>query len=232
MRSSAEQRTALLADIAEATTALLHTAARLDDPALRAPSLLPGWTRGHVLTHLARNADGGTRLLTGGREYPSPAARAAAIEAGSTRPAAEQLHDLRTSADRFAAACHARPHTAWDTMLTWTTGRQRPAWRTLPARLSEVHLHHTDLDAGYRPHDWPAGFVTTQLATVVSAFAGRPGVPGLRLHATDTGRTYRLGGPGTPRAVTGPQAALLAWLTGRSDGTELAPDLPALPFLY
>jgi maleylpyruvate isomerase len=28
---------------------------------VRAPSLLPGWTRGHVLSHIARNADGITR---------------------------------------------------------------------------------------------------------------------------------------------------------------------------
>ena len=30
----------------------------LTDDAARAPSRLPGWTRGHVLTHLARNAEG------------------------------------------------------------------------------------------------------------------------------------------------------------------------------
>ena len=31
------------------------------------PSLLPGWSRGHVLTHLARNADGAVNLLTWAR---------------------------------------------------------------------------------------------------------------------------------------------------------------------
>ncbi|MFI9324466.1 maleylpyruvate isomerase N-terminal domain-containing protein [Kitasatospora aureofaciens] len=45
-----------------ATGLLLRTAARLCDAGVRAPSLLPGWSRGHVLTHLARNADGGRRL--------------------------------------------------------------------------------------------------------------------------------------------------------------------------
>ncbi len=44
-------------ELAEATERLLATAARLTDEDLRAPSLLPGWTRGHVLAHVARNAD-------------------------------------------------------------------------------------------------------------------------------------------------------------------------------
>ena len=35
------------------------------DPWTRQPSLLPGWTRGHVLNHLARNADAMVRTLSG-----------------------------------------------------------------------------------------------------------------------------------------------------------------------
>lgn len=41
----------------EAQERLLLRVAGLDDGAMRAPSRLPGWTVGHVLTHLARNAD-------------------------------------------------------------------------------------------------------------------------------------------------------------------------------
>jgi maleylpyruvate isomerase len=43
------------ATLDEATTALLTTATALSDADLQAPLRLPGWTRGHVLTHLARN---------------------------------------------------------------------------------------------------------------------------------------------------------------------------------
>ncbi|SNS82736.1 hypothetical protein [Actinomadura mexicana] len=54
-----------LAEITAATRALQATADRLDDDRDRAPSLPPGVdARGHVLTHLARGAGGGTRLLT------------------------------------------------------------------------------------------------------------------------------------------------------------------------
>ena len=37
--------------------------AGLDDAGARSASLLPGWTVGHVLTHLARNADGMLHLV-------------------------------------------------------------------------------------------------------------------------------------------------------------------------
>src|ERR1700728_991100 len=81
----------VLRDLRSATDRLLADIEGLPDRAAREPSLLPGWTRGHVLTHLARNAEGGTRLLIWARtgtpsyEYESLEARAAAIEAGSGR---------------------------------------------------------------------------------------------------------------------------------------------------
>ena len=52
------------------------------------PSLLPGWTRGHVLSHLARNADAMVRALAGAARgeripmYDSEDVRAADIEGG------------------------------------------------------------------------------------------------------------------------------------------------------
>ena len=55
---------------------LITTAERVDDGRRGAPAG-PGWTVGHVLAHLARNADGHTRRLEGalkGREvarYPA-----------------------------------------------------------------------------------------------------------------------------------------------------------------
>jgi maleylpyruvate isomerase len=86
----------------------------------RGPLLLPGRTRGHLLTHVARNAEGGTRLLGWARtgvpsyEYRSVAARAAAIEEGAGRPAAELAEDVRVTAAAFAEAAAAVPPGAWD----------------------------------------------------------------------------------------------------------------------
>ena len=74
--------------IQESTRQLLTSAAGLTDAQAAGASRLPGWTRGHVLTHLARNADGFVNLLAWARTgvktpmYPSEAARDAGIEAG------------------------------------------------------------------------------------------------------------------------------------------------------
>ena len=53
----------LRARIDAATSRLTAAAAGLTDAQAREPSRLPGWSRGHVLTHLARNADGLRNLL-------------------------------------------------------------------------------------------------------------------------------------------------------------------------
>ena len=78
----------LMGEVDAATSRLLRTAASFDTADLAAASLLPGWTRGHVLAHLARNADGFVNLLTAARTgealpmYASLEARTADIEAG------------------------------------------------------------------------------------------------------------------------------------------------------
>ena len=50
---------------------------RMGDDAFAAPSALPGWSRAHVLTHVARNADAMINLLTWARtgvpHLPTPA---------------------------------------------------------------------------------------------------------------------------------------------------------------
>lgn len=224
-----------LAEITAATRSFLATASRLGDAGVRAPSLLPGWTRGHVLTHVARNADGGTRLLTWARtgvesyEYPSLEARAAEIEAGAGRPARTLLDDVRQSADRFAEAFALMPDDAWQRTVQWTTGARHPAARAADARLTEVLIHHVDLDAGFTPDDWPADFVSRELAAVTGSFARRDDAPDLRLHATDTGEEHGTG----DRLVTGPAPSLLAWLLGRSPGTTLTgTEGITIPFLF
>ena len=46
-----------------ATTRYLAAIAELRDDDVGAPSACPGWTRGHVITHLCRNADALSRVL-------------------------------------------------------------------------------------------------------------------------------------------------------------------------
>jgi len=235
---------AYLLPLRTATADLVGAIGVLSDVDVRAPSLLPGWTRGHVLTHLARNAEGGTRLLGWARtgvpsyEYESLTARAAAIEQGADRPAAALVADVRGSADGFFAAADEMPARAWQRTVRWTTGHETDAALIVPMRLGEVLIHLVDLDVGSRPQDWPAAFVSDYLDRAMTALRGHAEWPGsVRMAATDTGRVHEAGGiTSASPVIAGPEYALLAWLLGRSDGGELScvgnGRLPEVPPLY
>jgi maleylpyruvate isomerase len=215
--------------VQDATALLTATAAAFTDGQAREPSRLPGWSRGHVLTHLARNADGLRNLLIWARtsvatpQYPSWEAREAAIEAGAGRPAAELAADLAQAAAGFADEAAGLPAAAWEVPVRGFTGPEHPAWYTLIRRLSEVEIHHVDLGGGYAPRDWPAPFVADELERVIGDFARRDDVPVCVLEVAGTGQRFMLGsGGGAATTVTGPARWLLAWLTGRDAGAMLS----------
>jgi maleylpyruvate isomerase len=227
-----------MVEVDRATDRLLTTATALDDQRVAAPSGLPGWTRGHVLTHLSRNADGLTNLLTWARtgvvtpQYATAGQREADIAAGAPRPAAEQLADLRDSAARFATAAAEVPAQAWSALLD-TRGTPQPAAGVVWRRLREVEVHHVDLAAGYTPADWPEAFSHRLLHEVARGFADRRDAPALLLRSTDLGHELVIGRPAGTSTASGPAHALAAWLTGRADGTGLtlspAGPLPTPP---
>lgn len=225
--------------INEAVSRLTGSVSALTDEQVREPSLLPGWTRGHVLTHIARNADSLSNLLTWAQtgvrtpQYASWDERDSAIEAGAGL-AADLLADLTGSAERFVAQAKELPPDAWTVQVRGMRGAAHPAWFTLHRRLTEVEIHHVDLAASYRPADWPAWFVQDMLYQVAGGLARQPEAPAALLTDADTGRQFLLRPEATSELViTGPGHALLAWLTGRSDGAELSPDpagpLPEVP---
>jgi len=212
------------------TDRLLARAAGLDAAALAAPSLLPGWTRAHVLAHLAGNARSHVRMLDGAaageprpRQYASAAARADEIEDRARRPAAEILDDLRTSCAALADRWASLPAAAWERAVAPLNRSPRPAHRLLWSRLREVEVHHVDLAAGYRPADWPDGLADGVLDEVAAAFAERAETPAFRLVATDLGRCWDTG-PEPGLAVAGPSRDLCAWVTGRDAGAGLSTD--------
>ena len=96
-----------------------------------APSLLPGWTRGHVLTHVARNADGAVNLLTWARtgvetpQYASREQRRPTSRRARHAAAAEQLADLAAACARFAEAVAQMPAEAWAAEVRWTARHAR-----------------------------------------------------------------------------------------------------------
>ena len=84
--------------------AALDDARTIPEADLRAPSVLPGWTRVHVLAHVARGADAMRNLLIGARSgqnrpaYASAQAREADIERGAVMRAGDLMTDLADSA--------------------------------------------------------------------------------------------------------------------------------------
>ncbi len=156
--------------IDQATQRLIDTARIITEPDLRAPSLLPGWTRAHVLAHLARGADAMRNLLVGVRSgqdrpaYLSAEARQADIEYGAGMQAKELVADLADSAMALRTIARQLPDEGWQVPVRILDSATFPAAQLLTRRLVEVELHHCDLGAGYSPADWPAAFAGSELA--------------------------------------------------------------------
>ncbi|MFJ2032491.1 maleylpyruvate isomerase family mycothiol-dependent enzyme [Streptosporangium sp. NPDC087985] len=221
---------ALQAELAVSTTRLLATAAGLSDDDVAAPSRLPGWTRGHVLAHIARNADSHVNLVTWARtgvetpQYSSTAVRDAMVEAGAARPVKEQLADLEESAERLAEAIGTVPAERWATMVSGMRPPAHPAWYVLVRRLREVEIHHVDLGAGYGCADWPEVFVRRELHDAMVSWPRELGtVSEIVVEEVKEGdehlQVWRELGSGP--VVQGDAWTLLGWLTGRSAGAGL-----------
>ncbi|MEU0023919.1 maleylpyruvate isomerase family mycothiol-dependent enzyme [Streptomyces sp. NPDC006335] len=219
-----------LESVRAATERLLTAAAKMDNAGVTESSRLPGWSRGHVLAHLSRNADALVNVLRGRPMYPSAEARDADIERDAPRPLDAQLADLRESAARFQEAGAAPAD--WSRTVELRNGVTDSASRVPFRRWVEVELHHVDLGIGYELEDLPEDFTQREIDFLTERFRGHPDVPALVIEEGD-GRRIPTGRDGDPAlVVTGRQADLLGWLAGRRDGSALTVHggtLPALP---
>lgn len=219
-----------LASVRDATERLLTAVAKMDNAAVTEPSRLPGWSRGHVLAHLARNADALLNVLEGRPMYVSGEARDADIERDAPRPLDDQLTDVRESAARFQEA--AAVPADWSRTVELRNGVTDSASRVPFRRWVEVELHHVDLGIGYELEDLPAEFTEREIDFLADRFTGHPDVPHTRL--TDGTRAWSTGRAAGEAeiTVTGSPADLLGWLAGRRDGSGLTVEggpLPSLP---
>ncbi|MEO8898815.1 MAG: maleylpyruvate isomerase N-terminal domain-containing protein [Candidatus Dormibacter sp.] len=188
-----------IAGIAQAHAALAASIAELTDEVVRRPSRLPGWSVGHVLTHVARNADSVVRRLAGaaaGRVVDQYAGgtdgRARDIEEGSARAAADLVADVLDTNRAVETAIAALPSDAWDRLTRSVSGSEQPAREVVSSRWREVEVHHVDLGLDYTSAQWPDDLVERWL-------------PGAKAQFLDTVD----------------QRALLAWLVGRAPAPEL-----------
>ncbi|GAA2803310.1 maleylpyruvate isomerase family mycothiol-dependent enzyme [Saccharopolyspora taberi] len=235
----AHRTSVALAAVEQATVRLLDTVSQLDELGVHGPSLLPGWTRAHVISHLARNADGCLNLLRWARTgvehpmYASAADRDADIEEGAIRGHRLLLEDLDCSCERLHEAARALPVRAWENEVYSGPGKPVPAHEVLRQRLLEVWVHLADLDLGFGFDDIPQPDVEEILEDVVQQFGGRPDVPALTVVVDFDGRerSWELRGTTSrPSRVHGYPGEMLGWLLGRTSGAGLGGDpLPALP---
>ncbi|MEA2704561.1 MAG: maleylpyruvate isomerase [Actinomycetota bacterium] len=165
---------------------LFATIRSVDEATVRRPSRLPGWTVGHVLTHLARNADSHVRMLLAAErgetaeQYAGGAEqRAADIDAGAGRPRDALVTDVGQSAIDLEAVWETTSAGGW-AGHGLSRGRRWPCVELPFRRWREVEVHHVDLGLGYEASDWPDDYVTEELMLTVGGLPGRVADPDQR----------------------------------------------------
>lgn len=214
----------------EATRRLVRTVDALPDAAFAEPSALPGWSRGHVVAHLALNGEGLAGVMRGltiGEEIPMYASsdrRDADITELAGKGAATVRDRLYAGCTLFQDAWEHLPDAALAGSFLRTPGAEPwPAAQLLRMRHSEVEIHHADLLAGYSSAHWPEDFLDATFNRVVG---DREHEVPMVLRTPDGDVRLGDGGP----VVTGSRADLTWWLLGRGEGQGLTGD-PGLPRL-
>lgn len=240
MKPETLPRTQLLSWLTQGTDLLRIHLAKLTDERITAPTVLTGWTVGHLLTHLARNADALSNLAhwaATGIETPmypgGPDQRLADIESGAARPPTQIIDDVLAGADRLQSRLDALTPEAWTTQVRTAQGRTVTAALIPWLRVREVWLHLIDLGVGVTVDDFPDNLVDALLPDAFATLATRPGCPALVLRPQPHGTPLTSSGRGQ-RAIEvyGRPTDLLVWITGRGYGQLLTdncslPDLPA-----
>lgn len=214
------------------TRRLVRTVDGLTDEQWPQPSLLPGWSRAHVIAHLTLNAEALSAALEGVHEgrpvpmYASQEARDGDIVALATSASPTRLRDrFLGSTTVIGEWVEELADNLSDKLIERVPGgRSFPAGEVGHMRVREVEIHHADLGLDYTAADWTADFVALLLDARASAYAG---AEGFTAHATDLDRSWTFGSGGP--IVSGVGSALAWWATGRGTGDGLTSDDGRVP---
>ncbi|MFK5584425.1 maleylpyruvate isomerase family mycothiol-dependent enzyme [Serinicoccus sp. LYQ131] len=197
--------------------------AALSDQDLTGLSTLPGWSRAHVVAHVALNAVALTNLVSWARTgvvtpmYASPQARDADIEALSLRPAAELREASARAALGLREGLAAMPRRAWARKVRVRQGTEVEATVIPWLRVREVFLHALDLGSGVTDADLPEVFADLVVGDVVRQRSRVQGHPRLHLRADPGDARWDIGAPGPEDpVVVGDVRALAAYVSGRA----------------
>jgi maleylpyruvate isomerase len=228
----------LLEELRRAAGVMAATAAELREQDVKAPSELPGWSRGHVLAHMtghanamARQVESATRGETvefydGGHE-----GRTRAIEMAAGHPLAEHRADLHAGLERALRAFGELGDAGWRQPISYRGGVVFDGglafWR-------ELVIHATDLGTGRGPETWSRPFCEELFGFLAAR------VPeGNRYVLQPLGLPpVTLGSGGAATVISGMLTDIAAWLAGRTptlgslrataaaDGVDLPELLP------
>ncbi|MET1065497.1 MAG: maleylpyruvate isomerase family mycothiol-dependent enzyme [Arthrobacter sp.] len=229
----------LLDELRRAADVVTGIAAKLTDQDVRAPSELPGWTRGHVLAHISGIANAMARqleyaargesidLYDGGHE-----GRTRAIDMAAGHSIEQHRTDVAAALDRALHAFGTLDGAAWQVPISYRGGVVLDGglalWR-------ELVIHATDLGTGRGPETWSRAFCEH----LFEFLAAR--VPeGQRFVLQPLGLpSAAIGSPGgRSTAINGMLTDIAAWLAGRAptlgslrataaaDGVDLPELLP------
>ncbi|WP_338891331.1 maleylpyruvate isomerase N-terminal domain-containing protein [Rhodococcus sovatensis] len=218
-------------DLAYAKAGQVHfdrTLFELGENDVREPSLLPGWTRAHVIAHVGFNARALTRLVDWATTdiprpmYESVDARSHEIDTGAALSDIELRTLSGTEAEALEAAWSRVPPDRWAYRVSNAQGVRIPVIDTVWMRSRELWLHALDLDLSASTADVPAAVQRRITQNVLDTWATRDGY---RVHATVPATGERLE-PAPSRireadstcahlTVSGSLPNLMAWVTGR-----------------
>ena len=228
----------LLDELRRAGDVVTGIAAKLTEQDIKAPSELPGWTRGHVLAHICGIANAMARqlefaarsesveLYDGGFE-----GRTRAIDMAAGHSLAEHRADVDKSLERAMRAFGSLDAAGWREPITYRGGvvfdGGLALWR-------ELVMHATDLGTGRGPETWSRPFCE-HLFDFLSARVPE----GQRFVLQPLGLPGRvIGGGGKSTVISGMLTDIAAWLAGRTpslgslrataaaDGVDLPELLP------
>jgi maleylpyruvate isomerase len=213
---------------------VMATVTSLADDELGKPSKCKGWTRAHVIAHLARGADAMANLATWAvtgqatPAYGSREKRDADIEAAAKLSAAVLAADLEQANARLLEAFQTlKEGVQVETLPTLFSGEINAL--SLPARrTTELIVHHNDLDTTWEWHEADPDSILDAIEVCVRRLQINPDSPGLQIIAGE-GEEWTVG-DGTYK-IEGYYDELLPFLARGQveEGLQYEGVLPRLP---